>query len=150
MKALVFDMDGTIADLYKVKGWLEMLQREDATPYEIAKPIYDMDTLNEELNILKTLGWKIIITSWLSKGSSKRYDEKVKKAKTNWLNTYKFPYDEIHLVAYGTDKATITKNLGGYQILFDDDEQVRNLWNLGLAIDAKQNILEKLADLIIG
>ena len=29
MKTLVFDMDGTIADLYGVKGWLKMLRAED-------------------------------------------------------------------------------------------------------------------------
>ena len=31
-KTLVFDMDGTIADLYGVEGWLEMLRAEDETP----------------------------------------------------------------------------------------------------------------------
>ena len=46
-RMLVFDMDGTIADLYGVNGWLEMLRNEDALPYEIAKPLYDMDIMRE-------------------------------------------------------------------------------------------------------
>ena len=32
-KMICFDMDGTIADLYAVPGWLEKLRAEDATPY---------------------------------------------------------------------------------------------------------------------
>ena len=88
-------MDGTIADLYGVNGWLEMLRDESALPYEIAKPLYNMDIMRELLNILKTMGYKIAVTSWLAKESSADYDEKVKKAKLDWLKKYNFPYDEI-------------------------------------------------------
>ena len=52
-KMIVFDMDGTIADLYNVNGWLEMLRAEDPTPYTIAEPMYEMDRLNEILEALK-------------------------------------------------------------------------------------------------
>ena len=38
-KTIVFDMDGTIADLYGVKGWLNYLRNEDTTPYEKARLI---------------------------------------------------------------------------------------------------------------
>ena len=53
-KTLVFDMDGTIADLYGVEGWLDMLRGEDATPYAIANPLYDMEMLNA---IPSTFSW---------------------------------------------------------------------------------------------
>ena len=56
-KTIVFDMDGTIADLYGVEGWLDMLRAEDATPYRQAKPIYDMDMLNDLIDILKNMGY---------------------------------------------------------------------------------------------
>ena len=147
-KMLVFDMDGTIADLYGVEGWLEMLRAEDATPYMVAKPLYDMDTLNVILNILKAEGWKIAVTTWLAKGSSKAYDAKVREAKIEWLDKINFPYDEIHLVKYGTTKANCTRHHGGFQILVDDNETVRKGWTLGTCINANENILEKLVDLI--
>lgn len=147
-KMLVFDMDGTIVDLYGVAGWLEMLRAEDDTPYKIAKPIYDMDSLNIILEILKGEGWKIIITTWLAKDSSDYYDEKVKKAKIDWLNNTGFPYDEINIVKYGVTKNTCTEQYGGFQILIDDSRQVREKWTLGSVIDANKNILEKLVDLI--
>ena len=59
-----------------------------------------------------------------------------------------FPYDEIHLVKYGTTKANCTRKLGGFQILIDDNEEVRKDWTLRDVIDAHENILAKLVDLI--
>ena len=147
-KVLVFDMDGTIADLYNVMGWLEDLRSENPRPYEVAKPMYDMDTLASVLGLLRLKGWKIAIVSWLAKESTREYDELVRKAKREWLTKYQFPCDEIHLVKYGTTKANCTRKLGGYQILVDDNEQVRNGWHLGDTINANENILEKLVDLL--
>ena len=143
-KILVFDMDGTIADFYGVNGWLEYLNENNPTPYIIAEPLYDMVVLTSVLNILKTKGWKIVVTSWLSKDSTKEFDREVRQAKREWLKEYNFPFDEIHLVKYGTTKANCTRKLGGYQILVDDNEQVRNGWNLGATINANENILDKL------
>jgi len=147
-KILVFDMDGTIVDLYGVENWLEMLKAEDDTPYKIAKPLYNMNLLNLIINILKEKGWKIIITTWLAKESSDKYDEKVKKAKIEWLKKVNFPYDEIYITEYGVIKTSCTKKYGGFQILIDDNEEVRESWNLGKVINANENILEKLINLI--
>lgn len=148
-RTLVFDMDGTIANLYGVENWLEMLRAEDPTPYIVAQPMYDMDTLKVVLEMLKLQGWTIAVTSWLSMGSTREYDKLVRKAKREWLERYDFPFDEIHLVAYGTTKANCTRKNGGYQILVDDNEKVRNGWNLGGTINANENILEKLVELLL-
>lgn len=148
-KTLVFDMDGTIANLYGVEGWLEMLRAEDATPYKVAEPMYDMDSLAELLKLLKEIGWTVAVTSWLAMGATKAYDKEVRKAKREWLEKYNFPFDEIHLVKYGTTKADCTRKNGGFQILVDDNEKVRNGWNLGDTINAQENIMEKLADLLL-
>ena len=148
-KILVFDMDGTIADLYGVKNWLADLRSENPRPYILAKPLYDMDSLNIILELLKEQGWKIVVTSWLAKNSSALYDEVVREAKRMWLNKYNFPFDEIHLVKYGTTKANCTRKLGGFQILVDDNEKVRNGWTLGDTINANENILKKLVDLLL-
>ena len=147
-KILVFDMDKTIADLYGVNGWLEMLRAEDSTPYKIAKPIYDMDILNCLLNILKSVGYEVIVTTWLAKGASKKYDNEVAKVKKEWLDKYGFPYDEINAVPYGYEKSLCTKSKGGFQILFDDDANVRASWSNGMTVDANNNILEFLSQLI--
>ena len=147
-KTLVFDMDGTIANLYGVENWLPMLRAEDPTPYIVAEPMYDMVELANLLNELKTIGWTIAVTSWLSKESTKEYDRMVRQAKREWLARYNFPFDEIHLVAYGTTKANCTRKNGGYQVLVDDNAEVRKGWHLGNTINANENILEELKKLL--
>jgi hypothetical protein len=143
-KMLVFDMDGTKADLYGVENWLTDLQTEKTRPYEIAKPLYDMKDLTNILNILKSKGWKIVITTWLAKNASKEYNKAVATAKKEWLARYNFPYDEIHCVKYGTTKANCTRKKGGFQILIDDNKKVRDGWTLGTTVNASYNITKFL------
>jgi len=147
-KTLVFDMDGTIADLYGVDNWLEDLRAENPRPYEMAKPLYNMPALNDVIRLLKIQGWRVVVTTWLAKDATKDYDKLVREAKLAWLEKYNFPYDEIHLVKYGTTKANCTRKLGGLQILVDDNEAVRKGWNLGGVIDANKNIIAELVELI--
>jgi hypothetical protein len=147
-KTIVFDMDGTIADFYGVNGWLEYLKNEDTTPYREAKPLYNMDELRTLLINLKEKGWKVVVTTWLAKGGTKEYNNRTRLAKLEWLAKYNFPYDEIHLVKYGTTKANCTRKIGGYQVLVDDNETVRKGWTLGATINANENILEKIAKIV--
>jgi hypothetical protein len=147
-KILVFDMDGTIADLYGVENWLTDLRNENPKPYVQAKPFYNPHTLNTILEDLKKQGWKIIVTTWLSKGSTKEYDRLVREAKLAWLEKYNFPYDEIHLVKYGTTKANCTRHHGGFQILIDDNEKVRKGWSLGDTINANNDIIKELKKIL--
>ncbi|MBR5597910.1 MAG: hypothetical protein IKW30_10940 [Lachnospiraceae bacterium] len=145
-KMVVFDMDGTIANLYGVENWLEYIHNEDPYPYKVAECLYDPVELLTVVNELKANGWKIAITSWLAKGGSKEYNAKVRQAKIEWLSI--FPYDEIHIVKYGTTKANCTRGKADFQILVDDNEMVRNSWNLGGTIDANKNILKELRKLL--
>lgn len=148
MKMLVFDMDGTIADLYGVENWLDDLIAKNERPYTEARPLYDMDTLAFALDVLKSLGWTIAVTSWLAKNSTNEYDDRVRKAKIEWLKKYEFPYDILNIVPYGTDKSSVTAKYGGYQILLDDEEKNLKDWKNGLTIDAKCDILNMLLKMI--
>lgn len=141
-KAIYFDMDGTIANLYGVNDWLESLMNEDASPYAQAKPLVRLSSLARVLNRLQRCGCVIGIVSWLSKNSTKEYDKKVTEAKLEWLKNHmpSVEWNEIHIVKYGTPKETVVNNPSG--ILFDDEEQNRNNWT-GIAHDEK-NIIEVL------
>jgi hypothetical protein len=106
-----------------------------------------MDNLNEILMVLKNNGWRVVVTTWLAKNGTKEYNNRTRKAKLEWLAKYNFPYDEIHLVKYGTTKANCTRHIGGYQVLVDDNEMVRKGWTLGDTIDANKNIIKNLVKL---
>ena len=141
---IVFDMDGTIADLYAVENWEPRLRAEDATPYAEAVPMWNMEILNQLLEMLRAQGHEIIIVTCLSKNSTEEYKDAVREAKQEWLDRYLFPYDELHMVKYGTTKANCTRGKAHFQILVDDNEKVRKGWSLGETIDANENILKEL------
>ena len=147
-KMIVFDMDGTIANLYGVEGWLTDLQNEQTRPYEEAEPLYDMNELKKVLNLLKVRGWTIAITTWLAMDATKEYNKAVTQAKKEWLERYKFPYDEIHCVKYGTTKANCTRKKADFQILIDDNKKIRDGWTLGTTVNAQYDIMNFLKALI--
>ena len=125
---IMFDMDGTIANLYGVENWLEMLHNYDETPYKNAEVMLNMSLLARYLNIVQKLGFEIGIISWLSKNGNMEYNEKVTLAKIEWLNKHlaSVNFDYIHIVSYGTPKSFYTENCE--DILFDDEEYNRNEW----------------------
>lgn len=149
MKMICFDMDGTLADLYAVPNWLQKLRTEDATPYREAAPMWDMIKLRNILLDLISEGWNIRVISWLSKDSSKKYKDAVRRAKLGWLEKYNFPYENVHLVAYGTTKADCVRKMADAAILVDDNDKVRNGWHLGETIDPRDgDLLERLESLL--
>ena len=59
MRAIYFDMDGTIANLYGVENWLAYLEAEEVTPYLCARPLLNMSLLARYLNRLQREGYQI-------------------------------------------------------------------------------------------
>ena len=141
-KEIWFDMDGTIADLYGVEGWLDMLLNENTKPYEIAKPLVNMRELAKVLNRLIEKGWEIGVISWLAKNGTNDYNKKVANAKIKWLAKHlkSVRFGKIDIVEYGTPKQ-INRN----GILFDDEKQNRENW-LGIAYNV-ENIIQVLREL---
>lgn len=127
-KALWFDMDGTIADLYGVKDWLPKLNASDPSPYIEARPLVNMSRLARLLHKAQRNGYTINIISWTSKTGSPSYNEAVALAKTEWLSRHlpSVKWSTIHIVAYGTPKSTV-----GSGHLFDDEEKNRTEWGEG-------------------
>lgn len=152
VRMICFDMDGTIADLYGVQGWLEDLRNENTRPYEQAEPMWNMQELAKVLENLQNQGVEIRVITWLSKDSSEEYKEKTRQAKIEWLEKVGFPYDKFHGVAYGTTKANaIRKYLEQEElaILIDDNAKVRQGWNMGNTINpTTENIIDILKALL--
>ena len=146
MKAIWFDMDGTIADLYGVKDWLDYLLAGDVFPYAKAAPMLNFSLLARLLNRLQADGWKLGIVSWTSKSGSDLYNGEVALTKLVWLHQHlkSVEWDEIKIVKYGTNKY----NVCGGGILFDDEEGNRNDWHD--TAYTPENILPILKELLKG
>lgn len=144
-KAIYFDMDGTIANLYGVENWLPKLRAYDPSPYTEALPLVRLSVLARMLNRLQRNGYTLGIISWVSKDPDPTYGEAVTAAKLEWLAKHlpSVKWNEIHIVAYGTPKQTLADYPDG--ILFDDEAQNRENW-LGIAFD-ETDIIEILKGL---
>lgn len=142
---IYFDMDGTIADLYGVNGWLEYLIKENVFPYENAEPLLRLCSLARVLNRLQREGYRIGIISWLSKSGSEAYNEAVTETKLDWLAEHlpSVHWDKIIIVPYGTPKENFCRT--AKDILFDDEERNRNNWT-GKAFNV-DNILGVLTEM---
>lgn len=129
-----FDLDGTLADLYGVENWLEMLINEDPTPYAIAKPLLRFNTLARKLNRLQQEGYELAVITWLSKCGSPQYNLEVSAVKMEWLKKHlpSVKWDRVTILPHGTPKNEYCGN--AYDILFDDEMQNREEWG-GIAYD---------------
>ncbi|MBQ5900234.1 MAG: hypothetical protein IIW86_00075 [Clostridia bacterium] len=141
-KAIFFDMDGTIADLYGVSGWLDDLRAERVRPYAEARPLVNLSALARRLNRLAAEGYTVNIISWTSRGGSAEYNERVAEVKREWLAKHlpSVSFTAIHIIPYGTPKSTC-----GRGILFDDEQ--RNLDEWGEGAHAASEIFEILRGL---
>lgn len=133
-------MDGTIADLYSVDGWLNDIENERIDPYKNACPLLDLRALSQSLNRLIERGYEINIVSWIARDASKNYSKEIILAKREWLSNYlgSVHFSNIDILPYGSPK-----QIGRSGILFDDEVGNRESWN-GIAYDVN-NILEILA-----
>lgn len=123
------DMDGTIADLYAVDGWLADLIAEKTRPYEEAKGLGNLSLIARYLNKAQKNGHEIGIISWTSKGGSTEYNNRVAIAKKAWLARHfaSVAWDTVKVVEYGTNK----REACGAGILFDDELKNREVWGEG-------------------
>lgn len=144
IKAIYFDLDGTIADLYGVEGWLDDLIAENTRPYAEAKPLLNLSLLARYIHKAQRMGYIVGIISWLSKSGSPEYNKAVTEVKREWLKKHlpSVEWDEIHIVEYGTPKSTCRTCQG---ILFDDEERNLKEWGAGAVIAS--SLLEVLRNL---
>ena len=151
MATIYFDMDGTLAALFFVKGYADMLANKDTTPYTIANPLYDVSEMATTIRNLTAHGYTIGIISYVDDTMI----EQATRAKVEWLNRY-FPYvnsENIHIVTKATPKSAFYKN---GDILVDDAKANREDWEsvggktINAYFRAKVSMLESLKSLVTG
>jgi hypothetical protein len=127
-KAIYFDMDGTIVNLYAVPQWREQLDNCVSTPYAVARPLVDMARLARYIHKVQALGYTVGIITWLSRRGDAAYAAQVAQIKQEWLRKHlpSVRFDEMHIVPYGTPKEQCAMHPRG--ILFDDNTKVLARW----------------------
>ena len=134
MKSIWFDMDGTIAELYKVEGWLTSLREKDWSVYNECAPRHNYQRINAAIEALVEQGWEVGVITWGSKGIgwSKDLDE-IGEIKFNWLCKFFPTLADGHFacIPYGYSKAQYLEEMDDiYAVayLVDDNKEVRENW----------------------
>ena len=133
-KTVWFDMDGTIAELYKVDGWLTSLRESDWRVYDRCLPRHNFERINKAIEALSESGWQVGVITWGSKDIDWGKDlEVIGDVKFDWLCRY-FPAladGKFACIPYGYSKAQFLEEMGdGYEVnyLVDDNKEVRHEW----------------------
>ena len=119
MTTIFFDMDGTIADLYGIEGWLDRLHNEDKTIFLECAPLISEKEL---LNKFPAEQYEIKILSMTPLGATDEYCANVAEQKSAWLDRYFPTLTKRIYKKYGHNK-----NLKGSAsaILVDDSAPIR-------------------------
>lgn len=148
MKAIYFDMDGTLADMFNYPDWLRYLRAEDVRPYRDCDPIVNLGKLVPILEQLRSMGVHVGVISWLAKGSSISYAKATRAAKMEWLqNHIHFEFDSIKICRYGAPKHNYAMD---DSILVDDNPFCLSAWTKGRTLDASQDWIGELRRIVNG
>ena len=120
-KTIVYlDMDGTIADLYGMKNWLEKLENEVKGLFLGCEPLVSEEELEY---IFPSETYELRICSMTPKDATEEYCQVVIEEKNIWLDKYFPSITHRVYMKYGNNKNL--RNSRNH-ILVDDNETIRN------------------------
>ena len=144
---ILFDLDGTLGNLYGRKNWLEELKSEIPI-YEDLEPLVNMEELNSIAYKLKSIGVQFGVVTWLAMGASEEYEFITSMEKYRWCKKHIPFITEFECQPYGTPKQTNYHHCKC--ILIDDNAEVRQAFETPhrrKTFDANKDICEFLTKL---
>jgi hypothetical protein len=151
MKKIYFDMDGTVADLYGEKNWLDNLRKEVCGSFINLRPLVDMTELSMVCHQLMNLGYSFGVITWLPMGASYEFERVCEEEKRAWVEEFMPWVSEFYAQSYGVPKQYAPSKRAAEMILVDDNAEVRAMWNTEVqrsSIDATQDIIKELRKLL--
>jgi hypothetical protein len=151
MKKIYFDMDGTVADLYGEKNWLNNLRNEREGSFINLRPLVDMNELAMVCHQLMNLGYSFGVITWLPMGASYEFERVCEEEKRAWIEEFMPWVSEFYAQSYGVPKQYAPSKRAAEMILVDDNAEVRAMWNTEVqrsSIDATQDIIKELRKLL--
>lgn len=151
MKKIYFDMDGTVADLYGEKNWLDNLRNEREGSFINLRPLVDMNELAMVCHQLMNLGYSFGVITWLPMGASYEFERVCEEEKRAWVEEFMPWVSEFYAQSYGVPKQYAPSKRAAEMILIDDNAEVRAMWDTEVqrsSIDATQDIIKELKKLL--
>ena len=150
-RKILFDLDGTVADLYGTENWLELLLNETKGLFRNLKVMHDKTRLNSIVEQLIKNGDTVEVVTWTPKNVSREYINIVEQEKREWVNEHLPQIEKIHCLDYGTPKQKANFKKVKNLILVDDNSEVNQMWDTPTqrkSILADENLLNNLQALL--
>ena len=150
-RKILFDLDGTVADLYGTENWLELLLNETKGLFRNLKVMHDKSRLNSIVDQLIENGDTIEVVTWTPKNVSREYINIVEQEKKEWVKEHLPQIEKIHCLDYGTPKQKANFQKVKKLILVDDNSEVNKMWDTPKqrkSILADENLLNNLQALL--
>ena len=151
-KIAYFDLDGTVYDLYNMENWLERIQKEDPNVFLDGNAIYSKPQMEIMAETLQKAGYEIGVITWLPMNASVEYMIDCISTKRQWVKE-NMPFvdgRDFHALPYGTPKQNARIKKRREMLLFDDNNEVREMWNTPKqrkSIDANEHLLDIIVNL---
>lgn len=150
-RKILFDLDGTVADLYGTDNWLDLLLSETKGLFRNLKVMHDKSRLNAIVDKLLENGDTVEVVTWTPKNVSREYINIVEQEKIEWVNEHLPQIEKIHCLDYGTPKQKANFKKVKNLILVDDNIEVNQMWDTPKqrkSILADKNLLDNLQALL--
>ncbi len=128
-RKVIFDLDGTVYDLYNVEDWLGKIQREEAGVFTEGDILFELDEFYSTIEEMLMNGIEFGVITWLPAGASKEYEEVCRKEKLEFINKYLPFVSEVSICSYGIPKQNLIKKRAAAMYLLDDNKDVCEMFN---------------------
>lgn len=150
MKRIIFDLDGTLYDLYNVPDWEKKLRQEKENVFLEGKTFLN-DDFYEIVEELLKIGFHFDVATWLPMFASPQYEEKCKREKEQWIKKNLKFVENIYIDTYGVPKQEMIKKKSSLMILIDDNLKVCEQWKSKKQRqykNVKDNLIEILEEIL--
>lgn len=149
-KKIYFDLDGTLADLYNRKNWLDDIENERSGVFKDLPTIVNFDdSFFLLIDELLRDGWGMGVITWTPMQASPEYEEVCRQEKLEWIRENLPFVTEINIVPYGVPKQKAIQKRAKKMVLIDDNADVVKMWNTkiqreGFLVDDNYTVVDAL------
>ena len=125
---IIFDLDGTLYNLYGIDNWLKKVESGDPSVFTEGETLVNTEALNKKIEVFKKMGCTFSVVTWLPMGATDKYKKECYSRKMNWCRENLPTISEVNIIDYGIGKHLYRKK-DKFNYLIDDNLEINDKFN---------------------